>query len=190
VTGQLLGRGSKLLFAPDLSRSVAKKSPASAVTFIWDVAQNSGYVLNDSLQAYAPWSSSLRFTNINETAGATLPENINGHLSRERRISIDSTGDYTSSFSVWRAPELQNFPLRISAATNPATLNINFTKVRLAPVSADEFVLPDSFTKYPSVEAMMTELIMRQQNLKRPVTGDYMPIESPGMPARNQPPGR
>jgi len=49
--------------------------------------------------------------------------------------------------------------------------------------------VPDSFTKYSSVEAMMTELILRQQNLKRPVTGDYMPIESPGLPPRNQPPG-
>jgi hypothetical protein len=190
VTGQLLGRGSKLLFAPDLSPSVAKKSRATAVTFVWDVAQNSGYVLNDSLQAYAPWSSSLRFTNINETAGATLPEKINGYLSRERRVTIDSTGAYTSSFSVWRAPELQNFPLRISSATNPALLNINFTKVRLTAVPADEFLVPDSFTKYPSTEAMMTELILRQQNLKRPVTGDYMPAETYGAPERNQPPGR
>jgi hypothetical protein len=190
LTGELLGHGSKLVFAPDLSPKVEKKSRSSAVTFIWDVARNSGYVLNESLQAYAPWSSDLRFTNITETAGATLPEKVNGHLCRESHVSLDSTGQYTSSFSVWRAPELQNLPVRISSATNPAYLTINFTKVRLTEVPADLFVLPDSFTKYPSVEAMMTELVLRQQNLKRPVTGDWTPTEPVTAPDANRPPSR
>ncbi len=190
LSGQLLGHGTKLVFAPDLSPAVAKKSRASAVTFIWDVPRNSGYVLNESLQAYAPWSSDLRFTNVTEAAGATLPEKVNGHLCRESRISVDSTGAYTSSFSVWRAPELQNFPVRITSATNPATLNINFSNVQLKEPPADIFVVPDSFTKYASVEAMMTELVLRQQNLKRPVTGDWTPSEPVGGPAGNRPPER
>src|ERR1700690_2014786 len=47
VSGQLLGRGSRLVFAPDGKKSGRKHPLTDGITFLWDVAQNSGCVLSE-----------------------------------------------------------------------------------------------------------------------------------------------
>src|SRR5262249_15836059 len=54
VSGQLLCRGSKLFFASELSGESSKQARPGGFSYIWDVASNSGYVLSEALQGYAP----------------------------------------------------------------------------------------------------------------------------------------
>src|SRR5437868_8592493 len=72
-SGDLLGRGSKLLFAPDFKGSKAR-ARAGGVSFIWDSAEHQGFVVSEVMQAYAPFSSTLRETNLVINADAASPQ--------------------------------------------------------------------------------------------------------------------
>src|SRR5262245_4167848 len=54
ASGQLLCRGDKLLFTPDYNGSAKDRARGGELSFIWDTAENKGYVLSETLQAYAP----------------------------------------------------------------------------------------------------------------------------------------
>ena len=169
VSGHLLGRGSSLLFAPD-SKPGEKKHPMSGgITYLWDVARNSGYILSEPMQAWAPWSSSVRFTNLTAQPGeSSRAEKIEGRLCVEQEVVVVSDSGSNSRLRVWRATDASGFPLRIVTGTNLAGVALSISKLNLAPAPADVFALPSGFTRYGSVEAMMTELALRQQNLRRP----------------------
>lgn len=66
--------------------------------------------------------------------------------------------------------DLRRFAVRINSATNSTFLSLNFSSVRLEAPSSELFQPPDGFTKYDSAEALMNELMVRQQNLKRSTT--------------------
>ena len=112
TAGEIMVRGSKLLFTPAPS-SVAKQQPRSEDTaFIWDVNENRGYLLNDPLQAYAPISSSRQFTNV--TAGAALnnasPEKVAGHTCQPTEVTVTASDGVATVFRVWRAADLKDAP--------------------------------------------------------------------------------
>ena len=191
TAGELMGRGSKLLFAP-AARGKGKKPVSAADTaFIWDVIENRGWVLNDPLQAYAPVSSSRQFTNVATATAPTgaTPEKISGHPCQPAEVTVTAADGTPTVFRVWRAADLQGLPLRAVCPSTGATLTLTLSKVRLEPVPDDLFVPPNSFTKYESSEAIMAELFLRKHNLNRKPT--YQPVESePGEGGtRASPPG-
>src|ERR1043166_7971021 len=77
-SGQVLCRGSKLLFAPGPLESKSKKTRAGDYAFIWGVASSSGFVLSGALQGYAPISTTVRPTNI-VSQGIALAQKIDRH---------------------------------------------------------------------------------------------------------------
>ncbi len=178
TAGELMGRGSKLLFAP-AARGKGKKPVSAADTaFIWDVIENRGWVLNDPLQAYAPVSSSRQFTNVATATAPTgaTPEKISGHPCQPAEVTVTAADGTPTVFRVWRATDLQGLPLRAVCPSTGATLTLTLSQVRLEPVPDDLFVPPNSFTKYESSEAIMAELFLRKHNLNRKPT--YQPVES------------
>ena len=169
TAGELMVRGSKLLFAPEPT-IVAKHQPRSEDTaFIWDVNESRGYLLNDPLQAYAPISSSRQFTNV--TAGAALnpaaPEKIAGHLCQATEVTVTASDGVVTVFRVWRATDLKHLPIRIQCPSGGVPLTLTLSKVSLGAVPNDLFLPPNGFTKYESPEAMMTEMALRRVNLSR-----------------------
>ncbi len=171
VAGDLVGQGSQLLFTPTPAGS-AKRQHAG-LSFIWDVRQNSGYVLSEALQGYAPMSSSARFTNI---VAATLkdqpvPATIQGHRCEPEEAIVAAGDGSTTAFRVWRATDLQGLALRITPATNAAALTVNLSQIHLEAPPSELFRPPEGFTRYASADAMMSELVSRQHNLRRPRTG-------------------
>src|SRR5262249_23719174 len=76
-SGQLLGRGSKLVFAPEPDETTSKQQRTAGLSFIWDVAENRGYVLSEAMQAYAPVSSSMRITNLVIASVPSAPRTLN-----------------------------------------------------------------------------------------------------------------
>jgi hypothetical protein len=186
VSGQLLGQGSRLLFLPDPDKAKSKGTKDAGISFIWDTVHQEGYVLSEVLQAYAPVSaSSLRFTNVVAGEKRGVPERMAGYLCTEQTLTVFGKDGLTSIFQVRQALDLQGFPLRMTSPATSAAFTLNVSQVRLAQQPGDLFQPPNSFSKYESVEAMMTELALRQQNLKRPpVPGGIEPgfTGSPGQP--------
>ena len=170
TSGELLGRGGKLLFAPGPGK-LNKKYSRGGFSFIWDVPAGHGTVLSEALQAYAPVSVSASPTNlISHPAGGASPS-LNGQAGEEGEAIVDLANGSRATFRLVRAADLKGFPLHLSSVSNIPPFTLSFSKIRLASPPAELFVPPNGFTKYESPEAMMTELLMRQHNLKRVRSG-------------------
>jgi hypothetical protein len=165
-TGQLLCRGSKLLYAPDPDENAKKQSRAGGFTFLWDAAENQGYLLSEALQGYAPIMSHLRVTNVVTGMIQATPRKVAGYQCEpgDARIQMSDAG--TAVFQVWRATELKGLPVQISSATEPP-VTLALSKIRLETPPADLFTVPDGFTKYSSPENLADELALRQNSLRR-----------------------
>ncbi len=168
VSGKLLGRGNKLLFAPESHVSAGKSRGGGDASFIWDVAENSGYVLNEPLQGYAPMISNVRFTNlvVRPRMVHSAPEKVEGHSCEQEEVVVTSSDGSVVTFRVWRAADLKGFPVRINLATNSTPPTLSFSQIHLETPADKLFLPPDGFAKYDSVETMLNELAARQQFLK------------------------
>ncbi len=163
VSGDLLGRGGKLLFVPDAKSLGPKGARGGGVSFIWDAALNNGYILSEALQAYAPISSTNRFSDMSGQADTprTKSEKIEGHACEEQTVILGSSDGSSSSFRVWRASDLKGFPLRITLVTDARPFSLELSKVRLEVPKSALFSPPEGFTKYDNAETMMNELYLR-----------------------------
>src|SRR5262245_14354468 len=103
VSGQLLCRGSKLLFTPDYSGSTKARTQGGELSFIWDTTEHRGYVLSEALQAYAPCAFSAQATNISATIEPGPPQRVEGHLCEVQQATVSMNDGSTSVFQVFRA---------------------------------------------------------------------------------------
>jgi|ERR1051326_8712070 hypothetical protein len=182
LTGELLARGSKFFFVPEQT-SRRKRAGSGGISFIWDAAESKGFVLSEALQGYAPISSARRYTNIvTRSQDNFAAEKIAGHVCQRVIVLAQAADGANSSLDVWRALELQEFPLRI-VSTNFTAFDLRFSKIDLQSPAADLFSPPNGFTSYQSLEAMMNELAARQHDIRR--TG----LGPPGPPPELQEPG-
>jgi hypothetical protein len=186
VSGQLLCRGSKLFFAPESNGGSKKQGRAGAFGFIWDVASNSGYVLSEALQGYAPLGSSPRATNVVAGPGQAAPATIAGYACTSETVAVQLDNGSTANFQLMRAAGLAGFPVRLNSVTNSVPLTVTFSKIRLDPPPAELFAPPDGFSKYSSPDAMSDEIAIRQHNLRRKSSGPMEPLE----PSQTGPPRR
>ena len=167
VAGQLLGAGGKLFFAPDQDEPLDKGSRPPGFSFIWNAAENRGWLLSEALQGSAPVSSGLSVTNMAAEISPGAPRTIAGHPCQLETDTFRLSNGSTSVLKVWRATDLHGFPVQISSAGESTPLTIVFSRVKLGAPSAGLFSPPEGFTKYPSAEAMVDELAARQRNLRR-----------------------
>jgi hypothetical protein len=165
-SGQLYCLGSKLFFAPEPKGADGKPAREAGFGFIWDGATNSGYVLSDALQAYAPVTSALHATNVVVQAKG-LGDKSGSQGSEFSEITVQMSDGNNPKFQVWRAMGLKGLPLRITTVTNTIAFTLRLSNVRLGAPPADLFVPPNGFTKYSSPEAMVDELAARKLNLRR-----------------------
>ncbi|MDB6020918.1 MAG: hypothetical protein JWQ04_775 [Pedosphaera sp.] len=157
-SGQLLGQGSHLLFAPERNDR----------TFIWDVRDHGGYVLSEALQGYAPVTSPIQVTNLATAAEIAGPgsDRVNGHPGHEVEVNVASNDGSTARFSIWRAADLNGFPVRIKSLSDANPFIINLSDVRPATLSPSLFLPPDGFTKYSTPDSMAGELMVRKSKPK------------------------
>ena len=146
-----------------------KQPPAAGAAFVWDVAGNSGYMLNDPLQAYAPIAANRQFTNITVSAAPSnsAPERVAGHPCQPTDVTVAASDGSATVCRAWRATDLKGFPMRITCASNGTLLTLSLSNVRLEALPGDLFRPPNDFTKYNSAQALMNELEARQQDIKR-----------------------
>ena len=169
VTGEVLGRGTKLLFAPNSHGSKRKGRQAGGFVYIWDVTTKSGFILSEALQGYAPSASSERFAIVTVSLGASSPPpgGNSGNGSSAQEVDVASGDGSVAAFWVWRAPGSNLFPQRIIPAKGPSSFSITLSNIQPVAPAAALFEPPDGFTKYESADAMMTELLSRGQAGKK-----------------------
>jgi hypothetical protein len=165
--GELLGRGTKLFYAPESDESADPRRQRGGYSFIWDVAANQGYVLSEALQAYAPISSDLRVTNVTIDAGQAAAQRFSGHLCEPATATARTTDGAAAEFELLRAKDLNGLALRIQASTKANPFTLSFSKLHLEAPPDNVFSPPDGFAKYASPEAMADELAARERNLHR-----------------------
>ena len=193
VAGGLMERGGKLLFTPERVPTADKHSRAEDFSYIWDVGENRGYMLNGPLQGYAPVSSNARFTNVVVGSKHLAPEKVAGHPCEQTEATVAASDGRTLTFHVWRATDLKDLAVRITCAPEGKPLTLTLSKVRLEQPPSDLFLPPDGFTKYSSAEGMVSELAARQENLKQkhgwqPPPSDEIGFRDAKAPVRSQPP--
>jgi hypothetical protein len=177
MSGDLICRGSKLLFAPDPNDPSTKRARLGSFIFIWDVAESRGYLLGEALQGYAPIASDVRPTNCVARPEAAASQKISGHAREPEETTVQTSDGRTTVLHVWRAAGLKGLPLRISTAAEASPQTITLSKIRLEVPPADLFVPPEEFTKYVNPQALVDEMALRNHNLKRAGTREPVPLE-------------
>ena len=167
VSGELLCRGSQLLFAPDAHSPANKKFARGQFSFLWDVAGRHGYLLSEALQGYAPISSQVQATNVLTVDSRPAAAQLEGYRCQRTTVEVECSNGSKASFQVWRASDLNAAPVRIASASPGRPLLANFSQFRRLAPAVRLFVPPDSFTRHESAETMMAEMAMRQENLRR-----------------------
>ncbi len=178
-SGELLCRNDTLLFAPDEAQRPGKGSRPGGFTFIWNPLTASGYVLSESLQAYAPIQAKARATNILVRPSSGPPQTISGYTAQAHEATIQMSDGSAVQFQVFRSAELHEVPVRVASQTNASPIALTLSKVRLASPPAELFAPPGSFSKYASPETMADEIAARQRNLRRPARGEESPFTLP-----------
>lgn len=181
-SGELLARGTKLLYAPNSAESTDAHHQPGGYSFIWDAAECRGYVLSEALQGYAPISSALPVTNIEFNPSKAGAQRISGHPCEPATATVRSADGATADFEILRAMDLNGLPVRIQAAAKPNPLTLTLSKIRLEAPPADVFSPPEGFTKYPNPDAMADELAARQNNIRRRNRGQMEPPSDLGRP--------
>jgi hypothetical protein len=168
TTGVLLGRGSRLLYAPEKSDR----------TYIWDVGRNMGYLLSEAMQGYGPFRPMESMTtNFAVKGDAPVAERVNGHACQKADWIAECSDGSRTRCSVWRADDLHGLPVRIKAVERLSEFTIDLTDVRVGPPPEKLFTPPGDFTAYSSADSMMTEMMVRATSAKR--RPEYTPADAP-----------
>jgi hypothetical protein len=170
ISGELLGREGQLLFAAEPRKAERKRG---AFLFVSDVRNRQGLVISEALQGYAPATGNVGPTNLMIHPG--MATRIGGHACEAEEAIVDMSDGSRASFLVFRAIDLNRFPISIISRSNTAPFTLWFSKIRIEPPPAELFAPPKGFTKYENPEMMLTELIIRQHKLKRRATESTEP---------------
>ena len=164
VSGEFFGRDGRLLFAPraPAGEKKMKGAGAAAMTLVWDTREASGFEVNDALQGYAPIRGGVAVTQVSDEPGPAISEEANGHPCRRTQVTVVARDGQTTQFIVWRAKDLNGFPVRIKSGNGGVPFTLNFIKVQLEAPERELFQLPRDFTAYASADVMLTELQSRQ----------------------------
>ena len=187
LTGDLIGRGGKFVFTPEATGERGKRLREARISFVWDASAAQGNMLSEALQGSAPLAPGARFT-LGESSpapGQPGAVKVEGHACEAQDVTVTGSDGSATSLRVWRAVDLKGLPLQIAMQPDLAKPVFRLSKIRQATPSPEIFLAPESFTKYRGVEAMMNELKMRMQSMKR-----KPPPGGPGGPeGEHGPPG-
>lgn len=183
--GDLSGRDGSLLFIPEMKRQ-RHGPPGSApggMSFLRNSRSNAAFVLNEPMQAYAPANASP--ASATREVVALGKEAVDGRQCQKWQVACAAGNGTTNVITVWRAGELNDVPVKIQAGNSSSTVTLVLSRISFKALSSEVSSVPDGFTRYASMEAMMTEFMARQ----RPMMPGRMGGMPPGGPGGRPPPG-
>jgi hypothetical protein len=185
IEGELIGKGNKVLFTPEPAGRRGKEMRAAKISFIWDVADGHGYILSEGLQGCAPIAANAKYT---ITASGPLndrppSDKVDGHNCEVQNVTVSSDDGSTTALRVWRASDLKGMPVEIAIQPDLERPALRLSKIRPASPGPEMFTAPDGFTKYRTMQAMTSELMLRQASMK------HRPPPEGGPEGEHGPPG-
>jgi hypothetical protein len=172
-SGDLLGRDGRLIFQPALAIKGKRARQEGGLFFIWDETKQSGYVLSEALQGYAPIKSDTGTgqLSINKVG---IQEDVNGHPCHRYEAFVTLDNGLKARLTLWQADDAGHFPVRIESVNAPNHMTLDFSDIHLEYPDQKLFLLPDGFIAYASSVALMNELIVRDSNMaKKYQTGEF-----------------
>ena len=166
IAGELFVRDGKLLFAAEPGKK--DKSHSGAFAYLYNLENPQSFVWSEALQGYARVSLHAVPTNLTISKGIGGLQKIDGHVCSTAEAVVKMSDGTSSNFQVMQALDLNRLPLRVNSLSTIPPFSVTLSKVHVGPPPADLFTPPSGFTEYKSPEMMVTELIMRQHNLRRP----------------------
>jgi hypothetical protein len=165
TSGELLGRDGRLVFQPTLPIKGKRARTEGGLFFIWDKTKNSGYVMSEALQGYAPVKSSVPTTGQLSISKDGIREDVNGHQCHRCAAVVGLNNGLQAHLTLWQADDAGHFPVRIEAVEGASRMTLDFSEIRLESPARELFLPPDGFTPYASSVALMNELIVRDAAL-------------------------
>jgi hypothetical protein len=178
ASGQLIGRKGQIIFQP-MSTANAKngKIVRGGMFFIWDTSRQSGFVVSEALQGFAPISAPCQITDLTPVNQEPPPEAVNGHPCHRIEIIAALSNGSTAKLTEWRADDLNRFPVRLRSESGGRRTTVDFSDIRLDIPSAALFSPPADFTQYAGASALINELMIRESATKKGLSTASTPLE-------------
>ncbi len=177
--GELLVRGSRIMFAAQPDKKARKGSRAAGFMFIWDEATGNGYLVSEALQGYAAVGAAARPTEVSFGSRAAGTEKIEGHRCIREEATVKMSDGTSAAYQVWRAPDLGDIALKIVAVGQSTLPTLKLSKVKTNIPMGELFEPPPGFVRYDDPQLLVGEIVARQRHL----TLKKVPIEDPNAPS-------
>ena len=88
-------------------------------------------------------------------------ETVDGHPCEKNKLTATADSGQKFEALVWNAKDLKKFPIQMQMMQQDATVIMHFTNVQLTRPDATQFDAPQGFTKYPTVEKLTQEGVIK-----------------------------
>jgi hypothetical protein len=179
VSGQLIERQGRLIFQPLTTANIKNgKIVHGGMYFLWDTARQSGFVVSEALQGFAPIAAPSSVLNVTPESKEPVAEEADGHPCHRIEKMAALSGVSIAKLTEWRADDLNHFPVRVRAEGGGRLTTVDFSQVRLDIPPPELFVPPAVFTQYASSSALINELMIRESALKKGPSGELpLPVQ-------------
>ncbi|MGD0060088.1 MAG: DUF4412 domain-containing protein [Verrucomicrobiia bacterium] len=100
----------------------------------------------------------------------TGKDTVDGHPCVENKITFTADDGTQHEMLAWQATDINNFPIKTEEHVNGAITTTHYSNVKLSAPDASLFDPPSDFTKYSSIQEMMTA---NMQRMMPPGAGQY-----------------
>jgi hypothetical protein len=162
TAGNLFQNEGVLLYVPKADQLTRSNTWAGSFRFLWDVAQNSGYILSERLRGYTPTHSPVHYNApaSQPPTGPPVVTQIEGQPCWKDELTVSSSNGEQTHLQVWWPQGESGPPLRIISPGDAARAGfiVQLSEPNLDPLAPDLFVLSPAFVHYASAEAMVRQL--------------------------------
>lgn len=88
-------------------------------------------------------------------------ESVDGHPCVKNKVVVTSSKGKTQESTVWNAPGMKDFPIKIQTVEDGVTIVMLFKQVKLEKPDASKFEVPSGYKQYDSPQAFMQANIAR-----------------------------
>jgi hypothetical protein len=103
-------------------------------------------------------------------------ETIDGQPTTKNRVIVTDDKGQSFEATVWNAKDLKNFPLKIQHSQQEVQGTISYKNVKLSKPEPSLFDPPKGFKKYPSMQELMQQEIMKRMGLPGGIPSGATPM--------------
>lgn len=91
-------------------------------------------------------------------------DTIDSHSCVKDKVIVTGPEEKKHTYTVWRAKDLKDFPIKIETTSDGRTMTMLFKEVKLSKPEASLFEPPSDYKQYDSFMSMMMEKAMKQMH--------------------------